>query len=234
MKTFLFDLDGTLLCADENEFMHAYFGELTRALHGLLPAEGLASNVLAATARMQADTSPGSSNLVKFRREFEALYQDVDQQAVWDRIMEFYATTFDNVHDVMRHNEPLHRSVVYLREKGYRVLLTTNPVFPQLATYKRLAWAGFSSDTFEYVSTMENCGYCKPNAAYWQHVVATMKVDPAQAIVVGNDCTEDMSARLVGIETYLVTDYVIGDAASSGADHISDSLGFESWVLANY
>jgi len=46
--------------------------------------------------------------------------------------------------------------------------------------------------------------------------------------------TEDMSARLVGIETYLVTDYVIGDVASSGADHISDALGFERWVLANY
>jgi hypothetical protein len=43
-----------------------------------------------------------------------------------------------------------------------------------------------------------------------------------------------MSARLVVVETYLVTDYVIGDAVSSGADHISDSLGFESWVLANH
>jgi len=102
---------------------------------------------------MQVDISPGSSNLVKFRREFEALYQGVDQQVVWDRIMEFYATTFDNVHDVMRRNEPLYRSVVYLRERGHRVLLTTNPVFPQLATYKRLAWAGFSPDAFEYVST---------------------------------------------------------------------------------
>jgi hypothetical protein len=43
-----------------------------------------------------------------------------------------------------------------------------------------------------------------------------------------------MTARLAGIETYVVTDYVIGGAASSGADHVSDSLGFESWVLANY
>jgi FMN phosphatase YigB (HAD superfamily) len=234
MKTFLFDLDGTLLAADENEFMHAYFDELTRALYGLLPAEGLARNILAATARMQADTSQDSTNLVKFRKEFGALYQGVDQQAVWDRIMEFYATTFDNVHDVMGRNEPLHRSVMYLRERGHRILLTTNPIFPQLATYKRLAWAGFSSDMFEYVSTMENCGYCKPNAAYWQHVATTMHIDTRQAVVVGNDCTEDMSARLVGIETYLVTDYVIGDVASSGADHVSDALGFERWILANY
>jgi FMN phosphatase YigB (HAD superfamily) len=234
MKTFLFDLDGTLLAMDSQDFMHVYFGELTRALHGLLPAEGLARNILTATARMQADTSPGSSNLVKFRREFESLYQGVDEQAVWDRIMEFYATTFDNVHDVVGRNEPLYRSVVYLRGRGHRVLLTTNPIFPQLATYKRLAWAGFSPDAFEYVSTMENCGYSKPNAVYWRHVATIMNVDPAQAVAVGNDCTEDMSARLVGIETYLVTDYVIGDAASSGADHVSDALGFERWVLANY
>jgi len=101
---------------------------------------------------MQADTGPGNSNLVKFRRESEALYQEVDQPVAWDRVMEFYTTTFDNVHDVMGRN----------------------------------------------------------------------------------DCTEDMSARLAGIETYLVTDYVIGDVVSSGADHVSDSVGFEDWVLANY
>ena len=38
--------------------MHAFLGELTRALHGLLPTEGLARNILAATVRMQANTSP--------------------------------------------------------------------------------------------------------------------------------------------------------------------------------
>ena len=46
--------------------------------------------------------------------------------------------------------------------------------------------------------------------------------------------TEDMTARLAGIETYLVTDYLIGDVVSSGANHVSDSVGFEDWVLANY
>jgi FMN phosphatase YigB (HAD superfamily) len=234
MKTFLFDLDGTLLAMDGQDFMRAYFGEITRALYGLLPTEGLAGNILAATARMQADTSPGSSNLVKFRREFEALYQGADQQPVWDRIMEFYATTFDNIRDVVGRNEPVCRSVVYLRKRGHRVLLTTNPVFPQLATYKRMAWAGFPPDAFEYVSTLENCGFCKPHVEYWHHVAAVMKVDPAQAIAVGNDCIEDVSAGLAGIETYLVTDYVVGDAASSGADHTSDALGFERWILENY
>ncbi|MHB8071389.1 MAG: HAD family hydrolase [Candidatus Cryosericum sp.] len=234
MTTFLFDLDGTLLAADEHEFMHAYFGELTLALHGLLPKEGLAANILTATAHMQADTSPDSTNLTKFRSAFEALYPDVDQQAVWDRIMQFYATTFDNVRSVMRSSDPLCRSVAYLHNRGHRVLLTTNPIFPQIATYKRMAWAGFAPDAFEYVSTMENCCYCKPSSAYWRHVTTTMNVDPAQAVAVGNDCVEDISAGALGIETYLVTDCVIGDAQSSGADHISDAVGFERWILENY
>lgn len=234
MKTFLFDLDGTLLAMDEHLFMHTYFGELARALHGLVPAESLAVNMLAATARMQADTSPDINNMEKFRREFEAVYPDVDQQAVWNRIMEFYATTFDTVHDTVWRCEPLYRSVTYLRTKGYRVLLTTNPVFPQLATYKRLAWAGFSPNAFEYISTMENSSYCKPHAEYWKRVTVDMDVDPSQAIAVGNDCVEDVSARLAGIETYLVTDHVVGDPSTSGADHISDALGFERWVRENY
>lgn len=234
MKTFLFDLDGTLLAMDEHEFMHTYFGELARALHGLVPAEGLAVNMLTATARMQADTSPGINNMEKFRREFEAVYPGIDQQAVWDRIMEFYATTFDTVRDIVWRSEPLYRSVTYLRTKGHRVLLTTNPVFPQLATYKRLAWAGFSPSAFEYISTMENSNYCKPHREYWQHVTAAMNVDPALAVAVGNDCIEDMSARLAGIETYLVTDHAIGDVATSNADHISDASGFECWVKENY
>jgi hypothetical protein len=54
---------------------------------------------------MLADTSPDGTNLVKFRREFEVLYPGVDQQAVWDRMMEFCATTFDNVHRVIGRNE---------------------------------------------------------------------------------------------------------------------------------
>ncbi|WP_126855166.1 hypothetical protein [Candidatus Cryosericum septentrionale] len=73
---------------------------------------------------------------------------------------------------------------------------------------------------------MENCGHSKPNAAYWHHVATVMKVDPEYVVAVANGCTQDMSARLVGIKTYLVTDYVIGDAASSGADHILDVLAY--------
>ena len=98
MKTSLFDLDGTLLALDSQDFMHTYFGELTHALHGLLSAEGPARNILTTATRMHATTNPDSSNPVKFRRELASLYQDVDWQTVRGRIMNFYRMTFDNAH----------------------------------------------------------------------------------------------------------------------------------------
>jgi hypothetical protein len=35
---------------------------------------------------MQADTSPDSSNMEKFRREFEALYRNINQLATYKRL----------------------------------------------------------------------------------------------------------------------------------------------------
>ncbi len=234
MTSFLFDLDGTLLAVSDAAFAHAYFHELVPALQGLLPQEGLANAILAATRSMQDDPTPGRSNLVKFQEYFFASYPTVDRDAVWGRIMEFYASTFDRVHAVMGPNLPLLRAVRYLHARGCRILLTTNPIFPRIATYKRLTWAGYAPSSFEYVSTMENCSACKPHAEYWRQVLAEKGVDPGEAVAVGNDCIEDVSAGLLGIRTYLVTDYVIGDPAASRADRWSDAGGFERWVYENY
>lgn len=234
MKSFLFDLDGTLLAVSDNDFAHAYFHELVPALRGLLPIDGLGQTIMRATLLMQNDLAPTKNNMDKFRDILAGFYPTADREAVWSRLMEFYASTFDNIHSIMGPNLPLLRAIRYLRSHGNRILLTTNPIFPQIATYKRLTWAGFTPESFEYVSTMENCSACKPHIEYWQNVIREKKVDPAQAIAIGNDCVEDVSARFAGIETYLVTDYVIGDPMSAEADHVSDATGFERWAMANY
>ena len=81
---------------------------------------------------------------------------------------------------------------------------------------------------------MENSSFCKPHVEYWQHVLTCMHVNAADAVAVGNDSVEDVSARLAGIATYLVTDYAIGDVASAGADRCSDAAAFEEWVRTTY
>ena len=45
------------------------------------------------------------------------------------------------------------RCVHLLREKGYRVALATNPLFPQAATWVRIEWAGLSPSDFALITT---------------------------------------------------------------------------------
>ncbi|MEN6388490.1 MAG: hypothetical protein ABFD13_06335, partial [Candidatus Cryosericum sp.] len=85
MRTFLFDLDGTLLAMDEHQFMQTYFGELTRALHGLVPAEGLATADGALTGRgsVQPHLSAGcSTETCPATRSRAPLLFPSDEQAI--------------------------------------------------------------------------------------------------------------------------------------------------------
>lgn len=49
-------------------------------------------------------------------------------------------------------------TVVLARERGLRVALATNPIFPMIATRQRIAWAGLDRKDFELCTTYENIG----------------------------------------------------------------------------
>ena len=103
-----------------------------------------------------------------------------------------------------------------LKEKGVRVVLATNPVFPAVATLNRIRWAGLNSEDFEYITTYENSSYCKPNPSYYQEILAKIGVEPSQCIMVGNDVGEDMVApSQLGMKTFLLTDCLINKTQKS-------------------
>ena len=89
------------------------------------------------------------------------------------------------------------------------MVLATNPLFPAIATGKRMEWAGLKAADFELVTTFENSSYCKPNPAYYRQILQTIGETPENCIMVGNDVTEDMVARDLGMEVFLLTDCMI-------------------------
>ena len=106
--------------------------------------------------------------------------------------------------------QPLSAEVVRLaRQKGCRVVLATNPIFPAVATEARIRWAGLEPEDFDDITTYENSRHCKPNPAYYLDVTARMRVRPENCLMVGNDVTEDMVAERLGMRTFLVTDCLI-------------------------
>jgi FMN phosphatase YigB (HAD superfamily) len=71
MKAILFDLDGTLLPMDIDQFMKLYFHEMGNTFEGLLDRESLIHKVMNATGIMIHDTSERTNEEV-FMTTFEA------------------------------------------------------------------------------------------------------------------------------------------------------------------
>lgn len=92
---------------------------------------------------------------------------------------------------------------------GLRTALATNPIFPAMATERRIAWAGLSTSDFELYTTYENSRFCKPNPDYYRDVMQTLGVSPEECLMVGNDVGEDMIAEKLGCRVFLLTDNLI-------------------------
>ena len=99
--------------------------------------------------------------------------------------------------------------VGWLKEKGIRVVLATNPLFPSIATENRIRWAGLQPEDFEYFTTFENSHYCKPNLDYYQEILEKRSLKPEECLMVGNDVGEDMITEQLGMKTFLLTDCLI-------------------------
>lgn len=95
------------------------------------------------------------------------------------------------------------------KELGLRLVLATNPLFPAIATRSRVRWAGLNPEDFEWITTYENIGFCKPNPEYYREILRRIRVSPENCLMVGNDVTEDMAAMELGMGGFVLTDCLI-------------------------
>lgn len=208
IKMILFDLDGTLLPMDQEVFVKTYFGLLAKKLapYGYEP-DKLIQAVWAGTAAMVKNDGK-ESNEERFWQTFAQVY-GVDAKkdiAVFD---DFYRNEFAGVKEVCGYHPKAAETVRVLKEKGFRVALATNPIFPQIATAQRIRWTGLAPEDFELFTTYENSHYCKPNLSYYEEVLERLGVTPQECLMVGNDVSEDMIAEKLGMKVFLLTDCLI-------------------------
>ena len=95
------------------------------------------------------------------------------------------------------------------KEKGFRVVLATSPLFQKIATESRMRWAGFKPTDFEIFTTFEDYYFSKPNINYYKEVISKLDVLPEECVMVGNDVVEDMVAKELGMKVFLLTDCLI-------------------------
>jgi len=208
ITTILFDLDGTLLPIEEQPFLELYMGLMAKRFTALgHDGRAVVQAVMKGTDAMRKNMGPSTNSQV-FWDVFTAVYPQANQEMMgeFDR---FYQEDFDKVQPSSRKNPLARKTIDLLKEKGYRIALATNPLFPRIATEKRIVWAGLNRDDFELITTYEAANSTKPSRVYYQSVLDGLKVQANECFMVGNDAREDMSCERLGITTYLMTDCLI-------------------------
>lgn len=209
ITTVLFDLDGTLLPMDQNVFVKAYFGGIAKKLapHGYEPQK-LIDTIWAGTAAMVKNDGRENNETV-FWRTFAGIFGVERARRDYPLFEEFYRECFDEVSKSCGYNPAARRIIDLLAQNGIRRVLATNPIFPSIATEKRMAWAGLSPKDFEFFTTYENSCHCKPNLDYYRDILKEIGCRPEECLMVGNDVGEDMIAEKLGMQVFLLTDCLI-------------------------
>ena len=205
----LFDLDGTLLPMDQDQFVKAYFGLLAKKLAPLgYEPKALIDGIWTGTAAMVKNDGL-ITNEQAFWNRFCQLFGEKARQdePVFDA---FYRNEFQQVQQVCGYTPDAARVIAKVKEKGLPVALATNPIFPAVATESRIRWAGLTPEGFVHYTTYENSRFCKPNPAYYRELLDKLGLEPENCLMVGNDVGEDiLPAKAVGMQTFLLTPCLI-------------------------
>ena len=208
MKTVLFDLDGTLLPMEQDAFIKAYFGGLVTKLlpYGYDP-NLLIKAIWTGTGAMVANDGSRSNEDAFWAAAATVLGADCRKDE--PIFADFYKKEFQFVSTSCGYTPEAGKLIAWLKAKGCRLVLATNPIFPAIATQRRMSWAGLEETAFELVTTYENSRHCKPNLDYYRDILQTIGQRAENCIMVGNDVTEDMVAKELGLEVFLLTDHMI-------------------------
>ncbi len=207
--TILFDLDGTLIRMDQDEFIRLYFVSILDKLGRLGYDTVLMKNALESAVVATIRNDGQMSNEQRFWQAFDKISGGLSSK-VKMQIESYYATEFSSVIEASCEAYPRVREVLnFVKEKGLRPILATNPLFPMVATHGRIRFGGMSPSDFEYITAYENSSYCKPNPYYFTELLDKLGISPDECVMIGNDTRDDFSAHSLGIPVFVLTECLI-------------------------
>ena len=130
LNTIMFDLDGTLLPFQQQEFIQTYMKNLVKFLVPMgYDGEKVRQALWRGTGKMMKNDGQRLNRQVFW----ESFCADLGSQAMaLEGILEgFYLGEFDKVRSVLREDTDRRELIRSLRRRGYTVVLATSPVFPR-------------------------------------------------------------------------------------------------------
>ncbi len=213
IKYVLFDLDGTLLGMDENQFVKIYFKSIYQKLFSQigLSLEQTQLGMIKTLALLPKDERNNMSNMDKFFDIFSSIYPNINLNFVKENSDAYYlSSAFDECKQSTKRISEMIEVVNLLKTRGIKMAICTNPFFPASAIKKRISWAGLNIEDFEFVTVGEKSHYLKPNIKYYEEIYSKInEYAKEEILMVGNDVEEDMVSAQLGFNVYLIKNYLI-------------------------
>ncbi|MBO5022127.1 MAG: HAD family hydrolase [Clostridia bacterium] len=210
-KAVIFDLDGTLLPMNEDEFVKAYFGLLCKkAMPFGYDKQQFINTIMKGTVLMRNNNGDATNEEVFWKYFAQTFGEDkLKDKAIFD---EFYLNEFAQTKIACGFN-PMSKGIVdFCRQNFKYVILASNPVFPKEAMQWRAKFAGVNLENFDYISDYSNSTCCKPNPNFLQDILNKFNLLPEEVIYIGNNEIEDGAmAKALGVEVLMVGDQIIVD-----------------------
>ncbi|MDE7106629.1 MAG: HAD family hydrolase [Anaeroplasmataceae bacterium] len=208
IKAILFDMDGTLLPMDIETYTKSYFQKIGEYMssYGYEPKE-LVHGIWKGTEAMVKNDGTLSNEDVFWKTFSLVMKKDASKDI--PTFTNFYIEKFDEIQSSCGYTKNASKLIEFLKEKKVELILATNPIFPLIAQTKRLAWAGIEDSDFSWITSYENSHYCKPNLKYYEDILSHFPYAPNECLMIGNDVGEDMVAKELGMQVFLLTDCLI-------------------------
>ena len=214
----LFDLDGTLLRVEMTEFIPRYVEGLAEYCRDHTKPKKFVRAMLGSIRDLLKNAGDGVQT--NEARVCSYLHRELalPETVLRETFRQFAANHLDSLAGMVK-PIPLARKILQecLRQR-VPLVLATNPVFPEFMIQARLRWGGLDDVPFNFLTSLENSHYCKPQVGYFRDILAHLGVAPERCLMVGNDAEQDMAASIVGMKTFLVDTWLV-DGRGSAANY---------------
>ena len=206
-KAIFFDLDGTLLPVETGVFLREYNKKVADFVADKCDdCEGFGV-ALDDAFKAMLENEHRCLNAEVFWETFKTKAGDCAEDWVY-LVDRFYKEAFFSIGDAYKSNPDSSKAIKILKDKGYSLMLTTQPLFPIGAVHDRLAWSQVDPENFDYITTYDNSRLSKPHSLYFQDCMKKAGVEAHEVLMVGNHTVEDLGCLDLGIDAYIITDFM--------------------------
>ena len=215
IKAVMFDLDGTLLPMEEKQFIDGYLNLLSNHLEGFgyNPKEVVKS--IWKGTKLMLQNQGLLTNEEVFWKSFS---EDFGEEKLNDKKVfeEFYENVFPQTKKFCSPNPKAKHVIDFVLEKGLKLILATNPLYPLLAMEKRLAFIDLNAKNFDYITSYENSHFSKGNPKYFEEILTNNNLLPNEVLFFGNNELQDGEcSKKANITAVMVGDNVIKNEGSN-------------------